>query len=136
MNKFEENIKNEAPLLFSLKKENSLKVPKGYFEQLPEQLMNITTQESKPKIINLKNWFIYSTTIAALLVLGFFALQNYNQPNNEVLNFNISFNKLTAESFENEFITGNLDTDFDESELYEISKQLEIANTDFENFFE
>jgi len=145
MKEFEENIKNEAPLLFNLKKENSLKVPKGYFEQLPKQLMNIATEESKLKVIKLKNWFIYSTSIAAMLVLGFFIFQNYNQTNEELLAFNQSYKELTAESFQKDFLSDDLSLyiDFDDENidllLTELDKpivKLETFNDDINDLFE
>ncbi|HIE44793.1 MAG TPA: hypothetical protein EYG80_05255 [Flavobacteriaceae bacterium] len=92
------NIENEAPILFGLKKENTLKVPNAYFDKLPEELLKIASKKQL-KVINLKRWFIYSSSIAALIVFGFFSLQQYNH-NIELKEFNNSFNELTVMDFE------------------------------------
>ncbi len=102
------NIENEAPILFGLKKENTLIVPDAYFDKLPEDLLKIANRKES-KVINLKRWFIYSSSIAALFVFGFLSLQKYNQQI-ELTEFNNSFNELTAMNFETDLFISEEDT--------------------------
>ena len=141
----EKNIKTEAPILFSLKKETNLKVPKRYFERLPNELMKITEKKlEKSNVISLKKRLIYSATIAALFIIGFLSFQQKNQTSNEVLTFNKSFNELTAESFENDFNDelelfidfGDNKEDFLLTEMDKPFVKKELTNNDFYDFFE
>jgi len=103
MKKFDKHIKDDAPILFGLKKtENSPFVPNGYFEELPNQLLKIATKKTS-KVVYLKKWLIYSASIAALIAFAFLSFEEFNHQK-EILAFNNSFNELTAESFENEFL--------------------------------
>lgn len=102
------NIENEAPILFGLKKGNTLIVPDAYFDKLPEDLLKIANRKES-KVINLKRWFIYSSSIAALFVFGFLSLQKYNQQI-ELTEFNNSFNELTAMNFETDLFISEEDT--------------------------
>jgi hypothetical protein len=145
MKEFSTNIKDKAPLLFSIKKEGNLKIPKGYFEELPNQLMNITSEKKATKIIVLKKWLLYSSAVAAIISL-FFSLQNYNQKTEVYLAFNSSFNNLTLDSFENVFIDieNTLYIDFDDQSEIEIIlnsldssvKEINLTNDDVNDFFE
>ena len=145
MKELDKNSKQESPILFGIRKKQVLKVPDKYFEELPQKLMQIT-KEHKPKVISIHKWIVYSSTIAALFVLGFFSIQQTNQQK-EILVFDKSFNNLTASNLEEElFSTNNLQMiiDFDDEEELEFiiaelgkpSKKLTLYNKDFENFFE
>ena len=120
------NIEQDAPILFGLKRDNTLKVPDAYFDKLPEELLQIANNKA-PKVINLKQWFVYTSAIAALIIFGFFSLQQYNQQI-ELEDFNHSFSELTAMNFEEElFEEGNLlPIDFnDDKELSSIFYELD-----------
>ena len=119
------NIENDAPILFGLKKENTLTVPNAYFDKLPEELLKIASKKQS-KVINLKRWLIYSSSIAALIIFGFLSLQKNNQQI-EVDNFNKSFNELTVMDFEEDLfiLEDALFIDFnDDNELTAIITEL------------
>ena len=140
----------EAPTLFSLKKKHNLEVPKGYFDQLPQQLQQITEDtHTKTPIISLKNSWIYATAVAALIIAGLFLFNPTKKLSPELLAYNESFNNLTAESFEDlllleqdEFLSNNIDFDDTEdlqfwaSELHQPLQETEITVQDFEDYFE
>lgn len=89
---------------------------------------------------------MYSSTIAALFILGFFILQQINQQK-ELVTFNESFSTLTALNLEEELLSmddSSVDSIFDDEEelnfivveLQKPSKRITLYNEDFENFFE
>ena len=102
MKESDNHIKTEAPILFGLKKENRLDVPKGYFNELQEQLLQIPAKK-QPKIIYFKKRLIYFASIASVLAFVFFGIKKFKQQQ-ETAEFNILFNQLTAESFETELL--------------------------------
>ena len=141
-------IEQNAPSLFQLKKEHNLEVPKGYFEQLPEELLKIAEKKEKVVSIN-KNW-VYIISIAAIVVIGLFIIKpNQTISSTEVIAYNNNFNNLTAEDFETLLLFEEYDhltelIDFDDAEelqflASELQKPLlsvEVTEQDFENYFE
>jgi hypothetical protein len=145
MKELDTNIKQEAPVLFGIKKVDILKVPETYFEELPQKLIQITKKHNS-KTILLNKWIAYSSTIAALFIVGFFSLQQINHRKN-IEAFNKSFNTLTVISFEEELVSTDnlsLDIDFNDeeeldfiiAELEKPTKNLTFYREDFEDFFE
>lgn len=109
MKELDKHIKEEAPILFGLKKRELLNTPEGYFEELPNQLLKIATQKTS-KVVVLKKWLIYSASIAALVAFAFLSFEKFNH-HKEILAFNNSFNELTADSFEDEFLETETELD-------------------------
>lgn len=144
------NIEQEAPILFSLEKRQSLEVPKNYFSELPHELLKIADNKTKSKVVSFnKNW-IYAIAIAASIIAGaFIMIPTEKAVNIEVIAYNNNFNNLTAEDFEllmlveeTDYLTSNVDFDdteelqFFASELQKPLKTIEITEEDFENYFE
>lgn len=117
MKELDKHIKEE-PILFGLKKQECLDVPKGYFEELPNQLLKITTQKTS-KVVDLKKWLIYAASVAALIIFTFLSFEEFEH-RREISAFDHSFNELTAVSFEDEFLESEseleLFIDFSENE--------------------
>ena len=145
MRRLDKNIKQKTPILFGLKKEHILKVPYGYFDELPSKLMQIANIES-PKIIQFNKWIVYTSTIAAIFIIGFFSLQQINQLQNKIF-FNEEFNNLTVLNFEQELVTTDdlsIAINFDDEEELEFMmtelekpfKKMTLYSEDFYNFFE
>jgi len=88
----QEELKNIAPTLFSIKKEDGFSVPKNYFEALPSKIQYRVTETIEPSLVE-KLWMLlnYKALIPATLVLviGFFSWNYFNQ--------NIEFQPLTSE---------------------------------------
>lgn len=148
--KEQNEIKEEAPLLFSIEKKQNLNVPENYFNQLPNDLLKIAKQETKNKVVAFnKNW-MYAIAIAASIIVGaFIMIPTENKTNNEVIAYNTTFESLTAEDFEllmltneQDYLASNIDYDDTEelqflaSELQKPLKTIEITEEDFENYFE
>ena len=140
-----ENIKNEAPILFGLKKKEVLKIPNNYFEELPIFLKQIPL-DRQVKVIYFRKRFAKSIAVAALFVIGFFGMQQYYYQQ-EITSFKNSFNELTVAQFEDEFIEDyslNQEIDFNDdqklnyylNELDKPTKSLEIFNDDLDHLFE
>jgi hypothetical protein len=144
------NIEQEAPILFGLEKKQSLEVPKNYFNELPSELSKIANNKTKSSVLSFnKNW-IYTIAIAASIIVGAFIIVPTEKAlNEEVIAYNNSFNNLTAEDFElfmlveeNDYLTSNVDFDdteelqFFASELQKPLKTIEITEEDFEDYFE
>ena len=144
MKKQEKNITQEAPILFGIEKKNVFKVPENYFENLPSSLLEIASTKPQ-KVISLKQWLVYTTSIAAVLVVGFFGLVQY-QNQQEIKQFNQNFNQLSAYNYEEEFFEDDLlqlPVKFDEDNeldimLYELDQPTEnitIYKEDINDFF-
>lgn len=148
--KEQNEIKEEAPLLFSVKKKQNLNVPENYFNELPNDLLKIAKQETKNKVVAFnKNW-MYAIAIAASIIVGaFIMIPTENKTNNEVIAYNTTFESLTAEDFEllmltdeQDYLASNIDYDDTEelqflaSELQKPLQTIEITEEDFENYFE
>ncbi len=144
------NIEQEAPILFSLEKRQSLEVPKNYFSELPHELLKIADNKTKSKVVSFNRNWIYAFAIAASIIAGaFIMIPTEKAINIEVIAYNNNFNNLTAEDFEllmlveeTDYLTSNVDFDDTEelqflaSELQKPLKTIEITEEDFENYFE
>lgn len=76
-----ENLKDNAPTLFNLKKENSFKVPQLYFDELPTKIQNQVIHQSKYQFQLQFKWIV---PVAASLILVIVLLTNVNQQNNSL----------------------------------------------------
>lgn len=142
------DIEQEAPILFGIEKKHNLNTPKGYFENLPNQLQNIAAKP-KNKVISMNRYWIYASAIAAVIIAGVFIFTPSQNLDKELIAYNETFNNLTAENFEDllifeqeEFLSENIDFDdtdemqFLASELQKPLQETEITEQDFENYFE
>lgn len=119
----DDNIKNEAPILFGLKKHEPFNAPDGYFESLPNRLQkNIALEQKRGRIIKLSSITIGLSIAASIFAFVFW----FNKP---VLN---NMPQLSAyEIFESTALN-----DIDEYELVLLTDTLEIKseNTDIETY--
>ncbi len=149
MKEKDKNREDEAPILLQIKRGRKLKVPEGYFDQLPSQLLEISECTSKPKKNNKIVQFLYPlVAVAALLILGFLLLKPSANLSPDIALFNASFNNLTADGFsDNLLIDEVVLTDgivFDDAEVLcflneEMQKpqlQIEVISSDFDEYFE
>jgi hypothetical protein len=142
------NIEQNAPNLFKIKREHNLEVPKGYFNQLPKELLKII--DEKEKVVSINKKWAYIVSIAAAIIIGIFIIPpNKTIKNTEVIAYNNNFNNLTAEDFETLLLFEEEDhladvIDFgDTEELLFLARELqkpllsvEVTEQDFENYFE
>lgn len=142
------NIEQNAPNLFNIKREHNLEVPKGYFNQLPKELLEII--DEKEKVVSINKKWAYIVSIAAAIIIGIFIIPpNKTIKNTEVIAYNNNFNNLTAEDFETLLLFEEEDhladvIDFgDTEELLFLARELqkpllsvEVTEQDFENYFE
>lgn len=68
-------------------KKNPYQVPPGYFENLPEVIAKKATKKAQKSNIFAANWFKYSSSVAAVLVLAIVFLFLQQEQKNEVLDF-------------------------------------------------
>jgi hypothetical protein len=85
-----DDFKKLAPMLFSMPKKNTFKVPEGYFEELPLFIQNRLDGESKPSFWNELYKAVFkpqtawgAASIVALIVTG---LLINNSQNNIIVN--------------------------------------------------
>jgi hypothetical protein len=83
----DESMKNEAPLLHSISKENPFSVPENYFDSLPSEIIEKCRAEEEPKkwgegifttILGYK-WKIL-TVAGCVAVICFFVISGNNRP--------------------------------------------------------
>ncbi len=90
-NNIEENLKNIAPFLSKIKKENNFSTPPNYFEILPEVIVN---RSLNSKLFNfsfnnfLKHFLIPASSLAVILIVLFYL--NSNTIETELTNEQIS----------------------------------------------
>ncbi len=69
---FEESkLRKEAPLLFSLKKENVHAVPEGFFPELEKDIRRAYPKRRKGMLIRMKRWAKVSVAAAIVLLIVF-----------------------------------------------------------------
>lgn len=147
--KEQNNIEQEAPLLFSLDKKQKLKVPENYFAQLPSELKKLAKEDKREKVVLFNKVWTYAIAVAATILIGVFIINPSEETmTQEVIAYNNDFNNLTAEDFEllllteeNDYLSTNVEYDNIGYALYEESPSLtiepfEITAQDFETYFE
>lgn len=147
--KEQNNIEQEAPLLFSLDKKQKLKVPENYFAQLPSELKKLAKEDKREKVVLFNKVWTYAIAFAAAILIGVFIINPSEETmTQEVIAYNNDFNNLTAEDFEllllteeNDYLSANIEYDNIGYSLYEESPSLtiepfEITAQDFETYFE
>ena len=77
-----EELKNIAPTLFSIKKENSFKVPANYFDELPTLVQEKCTEKEELRLPDfIKRIMLvlnhkYAIPVAMLVILVYFGIKN------------------------------------------------------------
>ncbi|MBL7926142.1 MAG: hypothetical protein JNK61_04455 [Bacteroidia bacterium] len=99
-----DDIENEAPLLFGLKKQTPYQVPDGYFNTLPDNIQKaVSNQQKQTRIISIKRITV-STSIAAAIIAS-------------VLWFNKPATENLAPITVNEILASSIISDLDVEEL-------------------
>jgi len=137
------NIEQEAPILFALKKERDLAIPKGYFEQKEKELLRIPRKKNN----NSKIWITYSLAFVASLLLLFYINTKNNNSNRT---YKQELAQLTAEDLELDLLLDDNDDElsstidfndaeellFLKNELQKPILKVEIKEEDFDSYFD